>query len=102
MLKILKARLQQYVNQEYLDVQAGFRKCRGTRGQIANTHWIIEKARAFQKNVYFCFINYIKDFDCVDHSKLWKILQEIGIPDHLTCLLRICMPGSSPGGSRVI
>ena len=88
MLKILKARLQQYVNQEYLDVQAGFRKCRGTRGQIANTHWIIEKARAFQKNVYFCFINYIKDFDCVDHNKQRKILKEMETPDHLTCILR--------------
>ena len=88
MLKILKARLQQYVNQEYLDVQAGFRKCRGTRGQIANTHWIIKKARAFQKNVYFCFINYIKDFDCVDHNKQRKILKEMETPDHLTCILR--------------
>ena len=88
MLKILQARLQQYVNQERPDVQAGFRKGRGTRGQIANIHWIIEKAREFQKNIYFCFIDYTKAFDCVDDNKLWKILQEIGIPDHLTCLLR--------------
>ena len=89
MLKILKARHQQYVNCEFPDLQAGFRKCfRGTRGQIANIHWIIEKAREFQKNVYFCFIDYAKAFDCVDHNKLWKILKEIGIPDHLTFLLR--------------
>ena len=84
--KILQARLQQYVNHELPDVQAGFRKGRGTTDQIANIHWIIEKAREFQKNMYFCFIGY--GFDCVDHKKLWKILQEIGIPDHLTCLLR--------------
>ena len=88
MLKILQARLQQYVNQELPDVQAGFRKGKGTRDQIANIHWIIEKAREFQKNIYFCFIDYAKAFDCVDHNKLWKILKEIGIPDHLTCLLR--------------
>ena len=88
MLKILQARLQQYVNHELPDVQAGFRKGRGTRDQIANIHWIIEKAREFQKNIYFCFIDYAKAFDCVDHNKLWKILQEMGIPDHLTCLLR--------------
>ena len=87
MLKILQARLQQYVNYELIDVQVGFRKRRGTRDQIANIHWIIEKAREFQKNVYFCLINYIKAFDCVDHNKLWKILQEMGIPDHQTCLL---------------
>ena len=88
MLKILQARLQQYMNRELPDVQAGFRKGRGTRDQIANTHWIIEKAREFQKNIYFCFIDYAKAFDCVDHKKLWKILEEMGIPDHLTCLLR--------------
>ena len=86
MLKILQARLQQYVNWELPDVQAGFRKGRGTRDQIANIHWIIEKSREFQKNI--CFIDYAKAFDCVDHSKLWKILKEMGIPDHLTCLLR--------------
>ena len=83
--KILQARLQQY---ELPDIQAGFRKGRGTKEQIANIHWIIEKAREFQKNIYFCFIEYTKAFDCVDHNKLWKILQEMGIPDHLTCLLR--------------
>ena len=88
MLKILQVRLQQYVNCELADVQAGFRKGRGTRDQIANTCWIIEKAREFQKSIYFCFIDYAKAFDCVDHSKLWEILQEMGIPDHLTCLLR--------------
>ena len=88
MLKILQARLQQYVNQELPDVQAGFRKGRGTRDQISNIGWIIEKAREFQKNIYFCFIDYAKAFDCVDHHKLWKILKEMGIPDHLTCLLR--------------
>ena len=87
MLKILEARLQQYVNCELPDVQAGFRKGRGTRDQIANIHWIIEKPREFHKNIYFCFIEYTKVFDCVDHNKLWKILQEMGIPDHLTCLL---------------
>ena len=88
MLKILQARLQQYLNCELPDVQAGFRKGRGTRDQIANIHWIIEKAREFQKSIYFCFIDYAKDFDCVNHNKLWKILKEMGIPDHLTCLLR--------------
>ena len=87
-LKILQARLQQYVNRELPDVQAGFRKGRGTRDQIANTHWIIKKVREFQKNIYFSFIDYAKAFDCVDHNKLWKILKEMGIPDHLTCLLR--------------
>ena len=80
--------LQQYVNRELPDVQAGFRKGRGTRDQIANISWIIEKAREFQKNIYFCFIDYAKAFDCVDHSKLWEILKEMGIPDHLICLLR--------------
>ena len=88
MLKILQARLQQCVNHELPDVQAGFRKERGTRDHIANICWIIKKAREFQKNIYFCFIDYIKDFDCVDHNKLWKILKEMGIPDHLTCCLR--------------
>ena len=88
MLKILQASLQQYVNRELVDVQAGFRKGRGTRDQIANIRWIIEKAREFQKNIYFCFIDYVKAFDYVDHNKLWKILKEMGIPDHLTCLLR--------------
>ena len=88
MLKILQARLQQYMNHEIPDVQVGFRKGRGTRDQIANIHWIIEKAREFQKNIYFCFIDYGKAFDYVDHNKLWEILKEMGIPDHLTCLLR--------------
>ena len=88
MLKILQARLQQYVNHELPDVQAGFRKGGGTRDQIANICWIIEKAREFQKSIYFCFINCAKAFDCVDHNKLWKIIKEMGIPDHLTCLLR--------------
>ena len=88
MLKILQARLQQYVNCELPDVQASFRKGRGTRDQIANIHWIIEKAREFQENIYFCFIDYVKTFDCVDHNKLRKILREMAIPDHLTCLLR--------------
>ena len=88
MLKILQARLQQCVNHELPDVQAGFRKGRGTRDQIANIHWIMQKAREFQKSIYFCFIDYTKVFDCVDHNKLWKILKEMGIPDHLTCLLR--------------
>ena len=87
-LKILQARLQQYVNHELPDVQAGFRKGRGTRDQIANIHWIIEKARELQKNTYFCFIHYAKAFDCMDHNKLWKILKEMGIPDHRTCLLK--------------
>ena len=88
MLKILQARLQQYVNRELPDVQAGFRKGRGIRDQIANIRWIIEKARKFKKNIYFCFIDYAKAFDYVDHTKLWEILKEMGIPDHLTCLLR--------------
>ena len=88
MLKILKARLQQYVNRELPNVQAGFRKGRGTRDQIDNIRWIMEKAREFQQNIYFCFIDYAKAFDCVDHNKLWRILKEMGIPDHLTCLLR--------------
>ena len=87
MLKILQGGLQQYMNRE-LPVQAGFSKGRGTRDQIANIWWIIEKAREFQKNIYLCFIDYTKAFDCVDHNKLWKILQEMGIPDHLICLLR--------------
>ena len=88
MLKILQTRLQEYVNCALSDVPAGFRKGRGTRDQIANICWIIEKAIEFQKNIYFCFIDYTKAFDCVDHSKLWKILKEMRIPDHLTCLLR--------------
>ena len=88
MLKILQAKLQQYLNQELPDVQAGFRKGRGTRDQIANIHWIIENARELQKNIYFCFIDYAKAFDYVDHNKLWKILKEIGVPDLLICLLR--------------
>ena len=90
MLKILQARLQQYLNHKLLDIQARFKKGRGTGDQIANINWIIEKAKAreFQKNIYFCFIDYAKAFNCVDHNKLWKILKEIGIPDHLTCLLR--------------
>ena len=88
MLKILQARLQQCMNRELPDVQAGFRKGRGTRDQIANIHWIMEKARDFQKNIYFCFLDYAKAFDYVDHNILWKIFQEIGIPDHLTLLLR--------------
>ena len=88
MLKILQARLQQYVNHEFPDVQAGFRKGRGTRDQIVDICWIMEKAKGFQKNIYFCFIDYDKSFDCVDHKKLCKILKEMGITDHLTCLLR--------------
>ena len=88
MLKILQARLQQSVNRELPDVQAGFRNGRGTRDQIVNICWIMEKAREFQKNIYFCCIDYAKAFDCVDHNQLWKILEEMGIPDHLTCLLR--------------
>ena len=99
MLKILQARLQQYVNLKLPDVQAGVRKGRGTRDQIANIHWITEKARESQKNIYFCFIDYAKAFGsqaCVDHNKLWKILQEMGIPDHLTCLLRNLYAGQEP------
>ena len=88
MPQILQARLQQYMNQELAGIQAGFRKGRGTRDQIANIHWIMEKAREFQKNIYFCFIDYAKVFDCVNHNKVWKILQDIGIPDHFTCLLK--------------
>ena len=87
MLKIVQARLQQYMEHKLPDVQAGFRKGRGTSDQIVNIHWIIEKVREFQQNIYFCFIDYAKAFDCVDHNKLWKILQERGIPDRLTCLL---------------
>ena len=88
MLKILQARLQQYVNRELPDIQAGFRKGRGTRDQIVNVCRIIKNAREFQKNIYFCFIDYAKALDCVDHIKLWKILKDMGIPDHLTCLLK--------------
>ena len=87
-LKILQAKFQQYVNQELPDIQTEFRKGRGTRDQITNIRWIIEKASEFHKNIYFCFIDYTEAFDCVDHNKLWKILQEMGITDHLTCLLR--------------
>ena len=88
MLKILQARLQKYMNSELPDVQAGFRKGKGTKDQNANIRWIIKEAREFQKNIYFCFTDYVKGFDCVDHNKLWEILQEMGIPDLLTCLLR--------------
>ena len=88
MLKLLQVMLQQYMNHELPDVQAGFRKGEGTRDQIANIWWIMEKAREFQKNIYFSFIDYAKVFDCVDHNKLWKILNEMGTPDHLSCLLR--------------
>ena len=88
MFKILQARLQQYVSKEFPDVQAGFRKGRGTRDQIANIRWIMEKSREFQKNIYLCFIDYAKVFNCVDHNKLWKIFQEMRIPNYLTCLLR--------------
>ena len=95
MLKILQARLQQYVNCELPNVQAGCRKGRGTGDQIANIHWIMEKPREFQRNIYFFFIDYAKDFDCVDHHKLWQILQEMGIPDHLTCLLRNLYAGQA-------
>ena len=90
-LKILQARLQQYVNHELPDVQARFRNGRGTRDQMANIRWIMEKTREYQKNIYFCFIDYAKAFDCMDHKKLWKILKEMGIPGHVTCLLRTCM-----------
>ena len=96
MLKILQARLQQYVNSELPDVQAGFRKGRGTNYQIANIHWIIEIAREFQKNIYFCFIDYAKAFDCVGHNKLWKIFKETVIPDHLICLLRNLYASQEP------
>ena len=88
MLKILQVRLWQYMNREFPNVQDGFRNSRGTRDQIASIHWITEKAREFQKNIYFAFIYYTKTYDCVDHNTLWKILKEMGIPDHLTCLLR--------------
>ena len=88
MVKILQARLQQYMNREIPHVEAGFRKGRGTRDPIASIHWLTEKARKFQKNIYFCFIDYAKAFDCVNHNKLWKICKERGLPDHLTCLLR--------------
>ena len=93
MLKILQARLQQYVNHKLADIQAGFRKGRWTRDQIANIRWIIKKAREFQKNICFCFIDYAKALDCVDHNKLWKILKEMGLPVHLTCLLRSLYAG---------
>ena len=96
MLNILQARVQQYVICEHLDVQAGFRKDRRTRDQIANIHWIMEKVREFQKNIYFCFIDYAKAFDCVEHNKLLKILKEMGMPDYLTCLLKpVCRSGSN-------
>ena len=98
MIQILQARLQEYVNHELPDFQAGFRKGTGTRNQIANIHWIIEKAREFQKKIYFCFIHYAKAFDCVDHNKLWKILKEMGIPDHLLSLpleKPVCRSGSN-------
>ena len=99
MLKILQARLQKYVNSELPDVQAGFRKGRGTRDQIANIRWIMEKAREFQKSIYFGFIDYAKAFDCVDQNKLWEILKEMGIPDHLTCLLRNLYAGQEATGT---
>ena len=95
MLKILQARLQQYVNCELPDVQAGFRKGRGTRDQMANIHWIIGKAREFQKNIYFCFIDYAKAFDCVDHNKLLEILKEMGIPPDMPLEKSICRSGSN-------
>ena len=93
MLKILQARLQQYVNRELPDVQAGFWRGKGTRDQIAKIHWIMEKAREFQKNIYFCFIEYAKAFDCVDHNSLWKILKRMEVPGHFTCLWRILYAG---------
>ena len=103
MLKILQARLQQYVNRKLPDVQARFRKSRGIRDQIANIRWIMENAREFQKNTYFCFTDYAKVFYCVDHNKLWQILQEMGIPDHLTCLLRNLYAGQErKKGSEVV
>ena len=95
MLKIFQARLQQYVNRELPDVQAGFREGRGTRDQIANIRWIMEKAQEFQKNIYFCFIDYVKAFDCMDHNKLWKILKEMGIPGHLPLEKSLCKSGSN-------
>ena len=91
MLKIFQARLQQYMNHECPEVQAGFRKGRGTRNQIANIYWIVERARDYQKNIYFCFIDYAKAFDCMDHNKLWKIFKEMGIPDHKPAFWEICM-----------
>ena len=100
MLKILQARLQWYMNGEIPNVQARFRKSRGTRDQIANIHWIIEKQIAFQKNIYFCFIDYTNAFDCVDHDKLWKFLKEMGIPDYLTCLLRDLYAGQEASQNR--
>ena len=102
MFKILQARLQQYVNRELPDVQAGFRKGRGTRDQIANILWIMRKGIEFQKNIYFCFIDYAKAFDCADHNKLWKILKEMGIPDHLTCLLRNLYTGQEATVNRLV
>ena len=102
MLKILQVRLQQYMNRELPDVQARFTIGRGTRDQIANIRWIMEKAREFHKNIYFCFIDYAKAFDCVDHSKLWKILKEMGIPDHLTCLLRNLYAGQEAWNNRLV
>ena len=101
MLKILHTGLQHYVNEELSDVQAGFSKRRGTRDQIANTLWIIEKARKFQKNIYLCFINYTTNFDYVDHGKLWKALKEMGIPDHVTCLLRNLYAGQEASQNTV-
>ena len=101
-LKILQARLQQYMILKLPYVQAGFRKGRGTRDQIANIHWIIEKARQFQKNIYFCFTDYAKAFDCMDHNKLWKILKDIGIPEHLTCLLRNLYAGQEATDRLVV
>ena len=100
MLKILQARLQQYVNRKLPDVQAGFRKGRGTRDQITSICWIIKKAKEFQKNIDFCFIDYAKAFDCVDHNKLWKILKVMGISDHLTCFLRNLYAGQVRTGHR--
>ena len=94
MLKVLQARLQQYVNRELPDVHAGFRKGRGTTDQTANVCWIIQKTREFQKNIYFCFIHYAKALDCVDHNKLWKILRDMGIPDHLTWEYQTTLPAS--------
>ena len=98
MLKILHAKLQRDINQELPDVQAGFQEARGTRDQTANIRWIIEKAREFQKNIYLCFIDYTEAFDCVDHNKLWQALKEMGIPDHLTCLLRNLYEGQEAIG----
>ena len=98
MLIVLQARLQQYVNREIPDFQAGIRKGRGTRDQIANIRWVIRKATEFHKNMYFCFVDYAKDFDCVDHNKLWKILKEMGISNHLTCLLRSLYAGQEATG----